>query len=566
MSILDRFLERTEFSDYEDFMTNFRVRIPENFNFAYDVVDVMASLAPNKNALLWADVEGNNRRFTFAEIKQQSDRAAAFFTQIGIRRGDMVMLILKRRYQFWFAITALHKIGAVAIPATHLLTPDDITYRCQAADIKAVVAVGDDDVIEHIQAAHPNCPTLQTLVSIGPKVPQGWHDFNAGLEQAPDFVRPAHVNDNDDIMLMYFTSGTTGEPKMVAHNWLYPLGHIITAKYWHNLDDESLHLTVADTGWAKSVWGCYYGQWLAGAEIFVFDFDRFVPSELLNALQQYQVTSFCAPPTIYRYFIREDLSHYDLSHLHYCTTAGEAVNPTVFERWHELTGLKIYEAFGQTETTATIGTYPWVEPRPGFMGKANPGYHIDLVDADGNSVPNGQHGEIVIRLHAMDEHPVGMFKGYYRDPKLTDACIRDGVYHTGDVAWRDDDGYYQFVGRVDDVIKSSGYRIGPFEVENALMKHPAVVECAVTGVPDEIRGMLVKATIVLGAEFSDCVEHHREYRSSQKDLPKFVTELQDFVKSTTAPYKHPRILEFVEELPKTISGKIRRVEIRNKQQ
>ena len=560
--MLERFLDKVDFESYDDFMQNFHIKDLPGFNFAYDVVDEWARIEPDRKALLWTNEAGDVKQFTFADIKRESDKTAAYFQQLGIGRGDMVMLIMKRRYQFWFAITALHKLGAVAIPATHLLTDEDIVYRCQSASIRAIVAVGDDVVLDHIQKAAPDCPSVKNYISIGPKVPEGWCDFNAGIESAPPFVRPEVVNEPGDISLMYFTSGTSGEPKMVAHDFRYPLGHIITAKYWHNLDENSLHFTLADTGWGKAVWGKYYGQWIVGANVFVYDFEKFHPVDVLEMIHKFHITSFCAPPTVYRFLIREDVKKYDISSLKYCTNAGEALNPNVFERWYELTGIKLHEAFGQTETTATVGTYPWIEPRPGSMGKPNPGYDIDLITADGQVAEDGQQGEIIIRTHG--RRPEGLFLVYYRDPELTHKNFHDGIYHTGDIAWRDEDGYYWFVGRKDDVIKSSGYRIGPFEVENALMKHEAVVECAVTGVPDEVRGMAVKATVVLSKEFADTpgIEYDVEYRG--KEVPALVKDIQDFVKRTTAPYKYPRVIQFVHELPKTISGKIRRVEIRQK--
>ena len=560
--MLERFLDKVDFESYDDFMQNFHIKDLPGFNFAYDVVDEWARIEPDRKALLWTNEAGDVKQFTFADIKRESDKTAAYFQQLGIGRGDMVMLIMKRRYQFWFAITALHKLGAVAIPATHLLTDEDIVYRCQSASIRAIVAVGDDVVLDHIQKAAPDCPSVKNYISIGPKVPEGWCDFNAGIESAPPFVRPEVVNEPGDISLMYFTSGTSGEPKMVAHDFRYPLGHIITAKYWHNLDENSLHFTLADTGWGKAVWGKYYGQWIVGANVFVYDFEKFHPVDVLEMIHKFHITSFCAPPTVYRFLIREDVKKYDISSLKYCTNAGEALNPNVFERWYELTGIKLHEAFGQTETTATVGTYPWIEPRPGSMGKPNPGYDIDLITADGQVAEDGQQGEIIIRTHG--RRPEGLFLGYYRDPELTHKNFHDGIYHTGDIAWRDEDGYYWFVGRKDDVIKSSGYRIGPFEVENALMKHEAVVECAVTGVPDEVRGMAVKATVVLSKEFADTpgIEYDVEYRGNE--VPALVKDIQDFVKRTTAPYKYPRVIQFVHELPKTISGKIRRVEIRQK--
>lgn len=560
--MLERFLDKVDFESYDDFMQNFHIKDLPGFNFAYDVVDEWARIEPDRKALLWTNEAGDVKQFTFADIKRESDKTAAYFQQLGIGRGDMVMLIMKRRYQFWFAITALHKLGAVAIPATHLLTDEDIVYRCQSASIRAIVAVGDDVVLDHIIKAAPDCPSVKNYISIGPKVPEGWCDFNAGIESASPFVRPEVVNEPGDISLMYFTSGTSGEPKMVAHDFRYPLGHIITAKYWHNLDENSLHFTLADTGWGKAVWGKYYGQWIVGANVFVYDFEKFHPVDVLEMIHKFHITSFCAPPTVYRFLIREDVKKYDISSLKYCTNAGEALNPNVFERWYELTGIKLHEAFGQTETTATVGTYPWIEPRPGSMGKPNPGYDIDLITADGQVAEDGQQGEIIIRTHG--RRPEGLFLGYYRDPELTHKNFHDGIYHTGDIAWRDEDGYYWFVGRKDDVIKSSGYRIGPFEVENALMKHEAVVECAVTGVPDEVRGMAVKATVVLSKEFADTpgIEYDVEYRG--KEVPALVKDIQDFVKRTTAPYKYPRVIQFVHELPKTISGKIRRVEIRQK--
>lgn len=547
--MLERFLKKCEFDSLEDFRSNYEVVVPENFNFAYDVVDKWAEEAPDKLALLWTNEKGEERQFSFSDMKEASDKTASFFKSLGIGKGDKVMLILKRRYQFWFSILALHKLGAICIPATHLLTAKDIIYRCNAARIKAIVAVGDEEVTKHIVKALPECPTVETCISTGPLVPEGWYDFNEGIENAAPFRRPLRPNRNEDLSLLYFTSGTTGEPKMVAHDFLYPLGHIVTGKYWHNLDETSLHLTLADTGWGKAVWGKLYGQWFSGANVFVYDFDKFHPSDLLGIFEKYNITSFCAPPTVYRFLILEDVKKYDLSSLRYCTTAGEAMNPSVFERWKELTGLDIKEAFGQTETTLTIGTFPWMEAKPGSMGVPNPEYDIDIINADGESCKPGEQGEIVI--YTDKRRPLGLFREYLYDEELTSQAHSNGVYHTGDVATRDEDGYFWFVGRADDVIKSSGYRIGPFEVESSLMTHPAVVECAITGVPDPIRGQIVKATVVLADEWKDRIGD---------DL---VKELQNHVKQTTAPYKYPRQIEFVDELPKTISGKIRRVEIRS---
>ncbi|MDR1883052.1 MAG: AMP-binding protein [Prevotella sp.] len=546
--MLERFLKQTHFTSTRDFAENYRVRIPENFNFGYDVVDEWAKIDPAKTAICWVNDQGKHIVFTFADIKKQSDRAASYFRSLGIGKGDMVMLVLKRRYEFWFALIALHKIGAVAIPATHLLTGKDIVYRNNAAGIKAIVSVNDETVVQHVNDAMSDSPTVKFRIACGGTVPAGWLDFHQGLGNAEPFAGLRHVNTNEDISLLYFTSGTTGEPKMVAHNFIYPLGHIVTAKYWHNLNEDSLHLTVADTGWGKAVWGKLYGQWIAGAAIMVYDHEKFVPQEMLQIIQEYKVTSFCAPPTVFRFLIREDLSRFDLSSLQYATTAGEALNPSVYDAFLERTGIKMMEAFGQTETTPTIVTFPWMEPKPGAMGVPNPAYDMDLVAVDGRSVEDGEVGEVVIKTDKWK--PLGLFMGYYRDEALTKQVYHDDVYHTGDMAWRDEDGYYWFVGRSDDVIKSSGYRIGPFEVESALMTHPAVVECAVTGVPDEVRGQVVKATIVLA----------RDYKNKAGDHLK--NEIQNHVKQVTAPYKYPRIIEFVEELPKTISGKIKRAEIR----
>ena len=523
--------------------------MPEHFNFSYDVIDVWANEEPEKLALLWTNDEGECRRFTFAQLKEISDRTAAYFQSLGVGRGDMVMLILKRRCEFWFSMLALHKLGAVAIPATHMLTSHDIQYRVERAGIKCIVSVGEDYVMEQIKDAMQHTP-VPILVSIGPKEDEGFHSWHKEWNDAPAFERPFTPNDNSDTMLMYFTSGTSGEPKMVAHDFLYALGHLSTGVFWHNLKEDSLHLTVADTGWGKAVWGKLYGQWFAGAAVFVYDHEKFTAKALLEQISKYRVTSFCAPPTVYRFMIHEDFSQFDLSSLRYCTTAGEALNSAVYEKFYELTGIRLMEGFGQTETTLTLSTMPWNKPKPGSMGLPNPQYDIDLVRDDGTPCEDGEKGEIVIRVG--DKKPIGLFKEYFRDDELTASVWHDGLYHTGDVAWRDEDGYYWFVSRKDDVIKSSGYRIGPFEVESALMKHPAVLECAITGVPDETRGMVVKATIVLNEAWKE------------KKGDALVKELQEHVKTHTAPYKYPRIIDFVDELPKTISGKIRRVEIRNK--
>ena len=577
--MIERFLKQTTFTSVEDYNKNLEFIIPEHFNFAYDVMDAWAEEEPDRLALLWTNDEGVERRATFAQLKEQSDQAASYLQSLGIGKGDPVMLILKRRYEWWITMLALHKLAAVVIPATHMLTKKDIIYRNTRASVKAIICVDDPYVMEQISLAVADSPTLEQVVIVGDDetavTKSSLFTFHSSLchlwqkewIQAPPFVRPDHVNDNDDTMLMYFTSGTSGEPKMVAHDFLYAMGHLTTGVFWHNLHPGSLHLTVADTGWGKAVWGKFYGQWFAGATVFVFDHEKFNADTLLRQMERYRVTSFCAPPTIYRFMIREDLSRYDLSALEYCTTAGEALNPAVFDKFLEKTGIRMMEGFGQTETTMTLGTFPWMKPKPGSMGIPNGQYDIDLVRADGTPCEDGEKGEIVIRSERLQglnkpltphpspltpNKPFGLFKGYYRDEELTHEAWHDGMYHTGDMAWRDEDGYYWFEGRIDDVIKSSGYRIGPFEVESALMTHPAVVECAITGVPDDVRGMVVKATVVLGKEWKD--------RAGDE----LVKELQQHVKKVTAPYKYPRIVEFVDELPKTISGKIRRVEIRQK--
>ncbi|MDD6130249.1 MAG: AMP-binding protein [Prevotellaceae bacterium] len=545
--MIERFLKQTRFCDQQDYEKNLAFIVPEHFNFAYDVMDEWARERPDALAMLWTNDMGRQERITFARMKTLTDQTASYLQQLGIGRGDMVMLILKRRMEFWLCMMALHKIGGIAIPATHMLTSRDIQYRINRAGVKAIICVGEEYVLSQVTDAQLHTP-VDVRVSVGPQVTDGFHSWQEEWNQAPAFVRPQIPNENSDTMLMYFTSGTSGEPKMVAHDYLYALGHLTTGVFWHNLQEDSIHLTVADTGWGKAVWGKMYGQWFAGATVFVYDHEKFSASQLLDCIQQYRITSFCAPPTVYRFLVHEDFSRYDLSSLRYCTTAGEALNSFVYERFLALTGIRLMEGFGQTETTLTLGTMPWNSPKPGSMGLPNPQYQIDLVRPDGSSCEDGEKGEIVVRT---DGHkPIGLFKEYYRDEVLTRSVWHDGLYHTGDVAWRDEDGYYWFVGRMDDVIKSSGYRIGPFEVESALMTHPAVVECAVTGVPDSIRGMVVKATVVLRSDWKD--------RAGEA----LVEELQQHVKSQTAPYKYPRIVEFVDELPKTISGKIRRVEIR----
>lgn len=518
----------------------------DNFNFAYDVVDGITAKNPEKPAMLWISNDKKEKLFTFGELSYLSDKCANFFLSAGIKKGDRVMLVLKRHYQFWVSILALHKIGAVAIPATHLLTAKDFEYRFNAALVSAIVCTGEGEVAHECEKSLPKCPTLQVKIMVNGER-EGWLDFDAGVGQASSKLEriPTKI---DETMLMYFSSGTTGYPKIACHSHRYALGHFMTAKFWHNVDSNGLHLTISDTGWGKAAWGKLYGQWLCEAPILTYDFEKFDAADILGMFSKYHITTFCAPPTIYRFFIKEDLSKYDLSSLKYATVAGEALNPEVYEQFYMATGIKLMEGYGQTETTLTVGNLVGDKVKPGSMGKPTPQYDIDLVDPDGNPVKTGEVGEIVLRTDKAV--PFGMFSGYYRDEAATSRAWHDGLYHTGDTAWRDEDGYFWFVGRVDDVIKSSGYRIGPFEIESVLMELPYILECAVTGVPDEIRGQVVKATIVL-----------TKNKQPSEELKK---EIQEYVKSNTAPYKYPRVIEFVEALPKTISGKIKRNEIRAK--
>ncbi len=561
------FLPRTEFSSYDDFIANYRLNIPENFNFAYDVMDAIAAKTPDARAMVWTNDEGDECTITFGNMKERTDRAASFFMECGIKRGDMVMLILQRRYEFWVSVIALHKIGAIAIPATHMLTVEDLVYRNNFAKIKMVVAVNAPGIIQNITASLPQSPTLKKLVIVNEfgvdkpvsDLPEGWIDFASGCKNAAPFpvLKREDVSTNDDYMLGYFTSGTTSHPKLAIHNFLYPLGHIVTAKYWQHVQKGGLHLTVADTGWAKTSWGRLYGQWICETALFVYDYhSKFKPVHLLEQVQKYKVTTFCAPPTIYRFLIHEDISCYDLSSIKHCSTAGEPLSDEVFNKWKELTGFEIREGFGQTESTVFLFNFEGEKIKPGSAGKPAPYYNICLLNDELEEMGTAVSGQICFKLDK-DKFPAtaGRFPGlvceYYGEPDKTREVFHDGYYFTGDTAWRDEDGYYWFMGRCDDVIKCSGYRIGTFEVESVLEGHPAVLECAVTGAPDPIRGQVVKATIVLT----------KEYRPGS---PELVKEIQDYVKHTTAPYKYPRIVEFVDELPKTISGKIRRNVIKNR--
>lgn len=517
--------------------------VPDNFNFAYDVVDAIAGMEPTRRAMVWCNPQGEERTFTFAEISAAASRTANFFAAAGIKKGDKVLVILKRHYQFWFTILALHKLGAVIIPATHLLTKKDVVYRVQAAEATAVVCTAQGEVHLGVEESLEEISWPVAKILVNGTAP-GWLDFDAEVKNAsPTFARIA--NKSTDPMVMFFTSGTTGYPKMVQHDFAYAIAHIITAKYWHNVEPNGLHLTVADTGWGKALWGKLYGQWFCGAGIFVYDMEKFQPSDLLQKLEQYKISTFCAPPTIYRFFIKEGMSGYDLSNLKYATTAGEALNPEVYNRFKEFTGLSLMEAFGQTETAVLLANLVGSTCRAGSMGKPSPLFTVRIVDDDGTECTAGDTGEIVVQAEG---RRAGLFSGYVKDDAKTAEVWHDGWYHTGDTAWRDEAGYYWYVGRTDDVIKASGYRIGPFEIESVLMEHPAVLECAVTGAPDPVRGMVVKATIVLT----------KDYTPSDT----LTKELQDFVKHQTAPYKYPRIIEYRDNLPKTISGKIRRVELK----
>ena len=538
--VCEKFVKCEE--DENGALRHIRFENTDTFNFGFDIVDEIAAKYPDKLAMLHLDREKTERRFTFADIRRHSNQVANYFRSLGISKGDRVMLVLKRHYQFWFCMVALHKIGAVAIPATNQLKEHDFEYRFSAAGVNTLVCTADGDTAEIAERAAQKCSDVKNLVLVGGKR-DGWHDFNEEfLRFSGKFEREADASAGDELALMFFTSGTTGNPKMAAHKHTYALGHFVTAKYWHCCERDGLHLTISDTGWGKSLWGKLYGQWLCEGAVFVYDFDKFDENEILPMFAKYNITTFCAPPTMLRMLVRGDLSKFDLSSIHHMTTAGEALNPEVFKLFKDATGLEIMEGFGQTETTLTVANLSGTVPKVGSMGKPSPQYNIDLVDAEGNSVPTGEVGEIVIRLD--DGAPCGLFREYYRDEEKTAEAIYDGLYHTGDTAWRDEDGYFWYVSRIDDVIKSSGYRIGPFEIESVIMELPYVVECGVSAAPDELRGQVVKASIVL-----------TKGTVGTEELKK---EIQAYVKSHTAPYKYPRQVVFCDELPKTISGKIQR--------
>ncbi len=544
---------------YRDFMSQYRLDVPEKYNFAYDFLDVRAAEGPDDLALIHVDNDHARRELSFGYFRRQSMKLASALAAKGVKKGDRVMLILYRRLEYWVTMLALSRIGALPIPSPSLLTAHDIEFRVNFAKVSCVIC--EDSLTARVEAAAHKCPTLKLLVDIPSgtghaKAPAGWEDFDALLESgAEDFPRTAETPGGDDPMCIFFSSGTTGMPKMVLHAHTYPLGHVTTGVYWHDLEPGDIHLTVSDTGWGKSVWGKFYGQWIAGGVIFVWDFrGKFEPAELLRVMAEHKITTFCAPPTIYRFLVREDLKAFDLSSLRHCTTAGELLNDSVFHAWQKTLGLPIFEGYGQTETAMQVGTLPFMQPKPGSIGKPMPGWDIVLLNEDDQPCPPGEEGEICIRLKdgQTTKGVPGLFCGYLDEPERTAKVVRGGFYHTGDKAWVDEDGYFWFLGRTDDLIKSSGYRIGPFEVESALVSHAAVVEAAVTGVPDPVRGMAVKATVVLAAGFTPGDE--------------LTKELQDHVKAVTAPYKYPRIIEYVGELPKTISGKIKRAEIRARDQ
>ncbi|MCI5867565.1 MAG: AMP-binding protein [Methanosphaera sp.] len=547
-SLVNKYANRLEFESYEDFYENFEINVPENFNFAYDIVDEYAKIDPEKVALKWCD-PNEEKTFTFADLKRMSDKAANFFTSIGVKRGDRVLLTLKSQYDFWYCIVALHKIKAIAIPATHMLKPEDIEYRIGHAGINTVVTIRGEGVPERYAQVEKDMGIEINKVYAGDEPMEGWYDLRSEVEKASeDFQRPDYENDSaEDISVLFFSSGSTGQPKMIEHSFGYPLAHIVTSYFWHQVVEDGLHYTIADTGWGKALWGEIYGSWICGSGIYIYDYERFHAFDVLSRALDHKITTLCCPPTMYRLFIKDgDLESLDYSSLQHVTTAGEPLNDEVYYKFKELTNLEIKEAYGQTETVATIANFPGIDVKLGSMGKPAPLFDIKLIDLDGNEVDVGQEGEIVIDIS--NGYPLGLFKGYYNNPEKTQEAINEGIYHTGDSAWIDEEGYYWYKGRVDDVIKSSGYKIGPFEVESALLSHDAVLDCAVTGIPDDIRGQIVKASIVLNKGYEPSDELTRD--------------IQNHVKSVTAPYKYPRAVAYVDSLPKTISGKIMRKKIR----
>ncbi len=549
--LLKKYLPRIEFDSYEDFKENFKINVPEDFNFGFDVVDAWAKEEPEKMALVWCNDHNEEKKFTFTDLSKLSNKAANYFKSLGIKKGTVVMLILRRRWEYWVCATALHKIGAILIPGSLQLTTKDLVFRGNAAQIHTIICIDDDFVVEQVNGAFYKVESLKNRLVVGGGKRENWISFNEEMEKYSDeFPRPTgeEATKWNDTMLVYFTSGTTGMPKSVMHNFAHPFGHIITAKYWQQVQENKLHMSVSDSGWAKFGWGKIYGQWLSGAVIFAYDMDKFIPKNLLQKMQDYKLTTFCAPPTMYRFMLQEDVASYDLSSIQNFATAGEPLNAEVFNKWKKVTnGGIIREGFGQTEGNVLLATFPWVEPKPGALGKPSPLYDIKLLKENGEIAGPNEEGAIIV--DNIDKfYPAGLFVGYYKNPEMTKEVLGGRYYNLHDMAYADEEGYYHFVGRNDDVIKCSGYRIGPFEVESAVLEHPACVECAITAAPDPIRGQVVKATIVLA----------KGYEPS----PELVKEIQNHVKHTTAPYKYPRIVEFVDELPKTLGGKIKRAEIR----
>ena len=556
MAIYEKYVgaSRDDFISLKDAQKNYTLTYPKNFNFAYDVIDELGKQSPDKLAMVWVSKDGEEKKFTFKDMMIYSNKAANYFHYMGIKKGDRVMLVLKRSYYFWFCILGLHKIGAVVVQATNMLKAKDYVYRCNVGNIKAVVITGDGKETEYFDEGKDSYETIEKKFVTGHKdAGEDWIDFEAGFEMASsEWTRPTGEADTmaDDTMLMAFSSGTSGYPKIITHNFKYPLGHIMTGVFWHRVVDGGLHFTISDTGWLKSLWGKLYGQWFGESAVFVYDFEKFDGADILEKIEKYKITTFCAPPTMYRMILQNDVSKYDLSSLTHCCTAGEALNPEIYNNWYNKTGQKIYEGFGQTETTVCIATiYPWCEPVPGCIGYPVPGYDVHILGEDGESCPRGATGEISVRVLSKMRKSCGLLDSYNFSAEDTKKSMHDGFYHTGDTAYRDEKGMFRYVGRNDDVIKSSCYRIGPFEIASVLLEHPAVSEVAVTGVPDPIRGFAVKATIVLANGYTPSDE--------------LTKELQVYVKENTAPYKYPRVIEYIENLPKTFNGKIRRKEIRD---
>lgn len=556
MVIYEKFTgkSRDDFTSLEDAQLNYKITYNDDFNFAYDVIDVLGTEKPDKLAMIWVSKDNEEKRFTFRDMMLASNKAANCFKNLGVKKGDRVLLVLKRSYFFWFCMLGLHKIGAIPVQATNMLMAKDYVYRCNIGKIKCVVLTADEDCTTSFDEGEGQYETVKIKLVTKHKKVDGWIDFEDEFEKASDeWSRPTGdaATKADDVMIMAFSSGTTGYPKMITHDFKYPLGHISTGVLWHRVVDGGLHFTISDTGWLKSLWGKMYGQWFGESAVFVYDFDKFDADDILSKLEKYKVTTFCVPPTMYRMLLQKDVKSYDLSSIKHCCTAGEALNADIFNKWYEITGLKIYEGFGQTETTVCIATlYPWCEPVPGAIGFPVPGFDVHILDEKDKHCPRGATGEICISVNSIYDKPLGLLSSYNWSKKDTKVSLHDGFYHTGDKAYRDEKGMFRYVGRTDDVIKSSGYRIGPFEIESVLLEHPSVLEVAVTGVPDELRGFLVKATIVL----------QKGYEPSKE----LIEELQTYVKVNTAPYKYPRIIEFVDSLPKTFNGKIRRADIRQR--